>query len=58
MWEFYLVLCEIGFRFRSMVVFQVQLAKRYDAVPPNRDYMMDWENAHRIPETPSIQRVE
>jgi cyclopropane-fatty-acyl-phospholipid synthase len=23
MWEFYLVLCEIGFRFRSMMVFQV-----------------------------------
>jgi cyclopropane-fatty-acyl-phospholipid synthase len=46
MWEFYLVLCEIGFRFRSMMVFQMQLAKRSDAVPLTRDYMMNWEQAH------------
>jgi cyclopropane-fatty-acyl-phospholipid synthase len=46
MWEFYLVLCEIGFRFRSMMVFQVQLAKKSDAVPLTRDYMMNWERAH------------
>ncbi len=45
MWEFYLVLCEIGFRFRSNVVFQMQLAKRFDAVPLTRDYMADWERA-------------
>lgn len=32
MWEFYLVLCEIGFRFRSMMVFQMQLAERADSV--------------------------
>jgi cyclopropane-fatty-acyl-phospholipid synthase len=36
MWEFYLVLCEIGFRFRSMMVFQMQLAKWSDAVPLTR----------------------
>jgi cyclopropane-fatty-acyl-phospholipid synthase len=46
MWEFYLVLCEIGFRFRSMMVFQMQLAKRFDAVPLTRDYMMNWERAN------------
>jgi len=46
MWEFYLVLCEIGFRFRSMMVFQMQLAKRSDAVPLTRDYMMNWEQAN------------
>ena len=46
MWEFYLVLCEIGFRFRSMMVFQVQLAKKSDAVPLTRDYMMNWERAN------------
>ncbi len=43
MWEFYLVLCEIGFRRRTNVVFQIQLAKRVDAVPITRDYMVDWE---------------
>jgi cyclopropane-fatty-acyl-phospholipid synthase len=46
MWEFYLVLCEIGFRFRSNIVFQMQLAKRFDAVPLTRDYMVNWERAN------------
>jgi cyclopropane-fatty-acyl-phospholipid synthase len=41
MWEFYLVLCEIGFRMRTNVVFQIQLAKRLDTVPIRRDYMVD-----------------
>ncbi|WP_234730453.1 SAM-dependent methyltransferase [Acidocella facilis] len=44
MWEFYLALCEIGFRYRGMVVFQLQLTKRLDAVPLTRDYILDWEN--------------
>jgi cyclopropane-fatty-acyl-phospholipid synthase len=52
MWEFYLVLCEIGFRFRSMMVFQVQLAKKFAAVPLTRDYMMNWEQAN----TPATHR--
>jgi cyclopropane-fatty-acyl-phospholipid synthase len=43
MWEFYLVSCEVGFRYRSMMVFQVQLARQSDAVPLTRDYMVDWE---------------
>jgi cyclopropane-fatty-acyl-phospholipid synthase len=46
MWEFYLALCEAGFRYRSTVIFQVQLAKRLDAVPLTRDYMVDWERRH------------
>lgn len=46
MWEFYLVSCEIGFRFRSMMVFQLQLAKRPDAVPATRGYMMNWERTN------------
>jgi cyclopropane-fatty-acyl-phospholipid synthase len=50
MWEFYLVLCEIGFRFRSMMVFQVQLARQSDIVPLTRDYMVDWER-ERMPVT-------
>jgi cyclopropane-fatty-acyl-phospholipid synthase len=46
MWEFYLVLSEIGFRFRSMMVFQVQLAKKSEAVPLTRDYMINWKRAN------------
>ena len=58
MWEFYLVLCEIGFRIRSMMVFQIQLAKRADAVPLTRDYMMNWEQAHNTPATSRIRAAE
>jgi cyclopropane-fatty-acyl-phospholipid synthase len=43
MWEFYLVLCEIGFRRRTLMVFQMQLTRRLDAVPVTRDYMVDVE---------------
>ncbi|MCT8970556.1 cyclopropane-fatty-acyl-phospholipid synthase family protein [Microbaculum sp. A6E488] len=39
MWEFYLVLCEIGFRRRTMVVFQMQLTRRIDVLPMTRDYI-------------------
>jgi len=40
MWEFYLVASEIAFRYLETVVFQIQLAKRQDAVPFTRNYMM------------------
>jgi cyclopropane-fatty-acyl-phospholipid synthase len=43
MWEFYLALCEVGFRYRTNIVLQMQLAKRLDTVPITRDYMFDWE---------------
>ncbi|MCF3946755.1 cyclopropane-fatty-acyl-phospholipid synthase family protein [Acidiphilium sp. AL] len=46
MWEFYLALCEVGFRHRSNIVFQMQLAKRRDVVPITRDTMGIWERAH------------
>jgi cyclopropane-fatty-acyl-phospholipid synthase len=45
MWEFYLVLCEIGFRLRTNIVLQMQLTKRVDALPITRDYMIDWERS-------------
>jgi cyclopropane-fatty-acyl-phospholipid synthase len=50
MWEFYLALCEVGFRYRTNVVLQMQLTKRMDAVPITRDYMFDWERHGRIPD--------
>ncbi|MBW8727911.1 MAG: class I SAM-dependent methyltransferase [Inquilinus limosus] len=43
MWEFYLALCEVGFRYRTTVVFQLQFAKRIDTVPITREYMVDRE---------------
>jgi cyclopropane-fatty-acyl-phospholipid synthase len=48
MWEMYLVGSEIAFRSGGCMVFQMQLAKALDAVPLTRDYMLDWERAHRI----------
>ena len=53
MWEFYLVLCEIGFRRRTNMVFQMQLARRFDTVPTTRDYIVDVE---RRAETISSRR--
>lgn len=41
MWEFYLASCEAGFRHNHLVVFQIQLAHRLDAVPVTRDYIAD-----------------
>ncbi|OZB38122.1 MAG: hypothetical protein B7X48_14370 [Acidiphilium sp. 34-60-192] len=43
MWEFYLTLCEIGFRRLTNVVFQLQLARAWERVPLTRDYMVDTE---------------
>jgi len=45
MWEFYLAISELGFRYGISNVFQVQLSKRVDAVPMTRDYMIDGERA-------------
>jgi cyclopropane-fatty-acyl-phospholipid synthase len=44
MWEFYLGGCEIAFRYMNQMVFQIQLARRQDAVPLTRDYLVDAEN--------------
>ena len=39
MWEFYLAGSEMAFRSGDMVVFQIQMAHRQDAVPLTRDYI-------------------
>jgi cyclopropane-fatty-acyl-phospholipid synthase len=39
MFEFYFAVSEIAFRYGGHMVFQVQLAKRVDAVPMTRDYI-------------------
>ena len=40
MWRLYLVGSEIAFRHNRLVVFQVQIAKKQDAVPLTRDYLI------------------
>jgi cyclopropane-fatty-acyl-phospholipid synthase len=45
MWEFYLGIAEQSFRARRQFVWQVQLAKRVDAVPITRDYIHETETA-------------
>ena len=39
MWEYYLCVSEMAFRYRGHMVWQMQLAKRVDTVPITRDYM-------------------
>jgi cyclopropane-fatty-acyl-phospholipid synthase len=49
MWEFYLGVSEMAFRHRGHFVFQVQLAKRVDALPITRDYIGEAERALNAP---------
>jgi cyclopropane-fatty-acyl-phospholipid synthase len=39
MWEFYLAASETAFRYQNLVVFQLQVTKRLQALPITRDYM-------------------
>ncbi|MGF1549676.1 MAG: class I SAM-dependent methyltransferase [Sphingomonadaceae bacterium] len=45
MWEFYLASAEMSFRHRPLMNFQIQLARRRDAVPLTRDYIAEAERA-------------
>ncbi len=39
MWEFYLASCAAAFRYRDLVVFQLQIVKNFDAAHRTRDYI-------------------
>ena len=40
MWEFYLASCSAAFRYRDLLVYQLQIVKNYTAIPSNRrDYI-------------------
>jgi len=52
MWEFYLAVSEVSFRHFGNTVFQIQLARRQDAVPLTRDYVSDWERQGDRPPAP------
>ena len=43
MWEFYLAGSEAAFRYQGLIVFQIQMVKRIEALPITRDYMFDAE---------------
>jgi cyclopropane-fatty-acyl-phospholipid synthase len=34
----------MGFRYQGLMVFQIQIAKKIDAVPLTRDYIYEWEH--------------
>jgi cyclopropane-fatty-acyl-phospholipid synthase len=52
MWEFYLAGSEAAFRWQDLIVFQIQLAQRNDAVPLTRDYIGKCEKALAMREEP------
>lgn len=55
MFEFYLAVSEIAFRYGGHMVFQLQLAKRVDAVPVTRDYI--YEGERKIIRQPRMRAV-
>jgi cyclopropane-fatty-acyl-phospholipid synthase len=56
MWEFYLLSAEMMFLTGSQLVFQMQLARKRDAVPIVRDYITDLQRRYREQE-PALPRV-
>lgn len=50
MWDFYLAASEMAFRHQGMMVFQIQLARRQEAVPLTRDYIGEAEKRLRLRE--------
>jgi cyclopropane-fatty-acyl-phospholipid synthase len=55
MWRYYLVASEMTFRHGRQCVFQIQLARRQDAVPLTRDYIQD---AGGLTDLPVLQAAE
>ena len=53
MWEFYLSMSEAAFRYQDIAIFQVQLARRQEAVPLTRDYVAERSQALRGREPPA-----
>lgn len=59
MWEFYLAGSEMAFTHENFYIFQIQLAKRADVVPDNRDYIaMNEERLFDFEKTrPPLEKV-
>ncbi len=59
MWEFYLAASESAFRWQGMMVFQIQLAHKQDAVPLTRDYISEEEaRLKKIDADPNLEKSE
>lgn len=56
MWEFYLASAEMMFRGGSQHVFHLQIAKRRDAVPLTRDYIV--ERQHELEEAERVKLAQ
>lgn len=58
MWDFYLAASESAFRWQGMMVFQIQLAYKQDAVPLTRDYIMqEEERLLKIDADPNLSMI-
>ena len=58
MWDFYLTGCEVSFRRMNQMVFQIQLARKQEAVPLTRDYITDFERAYHAEEEATAAAAE
>jgi cyclopropane-fatty-acyl-phospholipid synthase len=58
MFDFYLAGAEAAFRQDTLVVFQLQLARRRETVPPTRDYIERWKDAKRLARTSPVTHAE
>jgi cyclopropane-fatty-acyl-phospholipid synthase len=45
MWEFYLASCEVAFRARGFMVFQIQMFKNPEMAPLTRNYIQGEEES-------------
>jgi cyclopropane-fatty-acyl-phospholipid synthase len=51
LWTYYLTISELGFRRGDLVVFQLQLARRQDAAPLTREYLLHRPRAAELRES-------
>lgn len=58
MWEFYLAMSQAAFECQDVVVFQIQIARRQDAVPLTRDYIAERANLLRQIETGAVLNLQ
>jgi cyclopropane-fatty-acyl-phospholipid synthase len=57
MWDFDLTCMEVAFRRQHLCVYQIQLAKRVEALPVIRDYMVDEERAMAAQEAGEMRQA-
>ena len=57
MWEYYLNSAEIMFRFGAQMVFQIQFSPTRDAVPLQRDYIVDKQREYEKAEQTRLRRA-